>query len=125
MLTTKVVLRWPFTGSSNSVDESLEVDVATYSEDSWNVSRAGPLALIDPSTVLVTVQHPAGNSQTRVIPVTRSGNTLSLGSAQSDLPFDVGSIGVAANRKVGFVLTPSSTTPALKTALHIFAPACG
>jgi len=125
MLTTKVVLRWPFTGSSNSVDESLEVDVATYSEDSWNVSRAGPLALIDPSTVLVTVEHPAGNSQTRVIPVTRSGNTLSLGSAQSDLPFDVGSIGVAANRKVGFVLTPSSTAPALKTTLHIFAPACG
>lgn len=124
--TSAVVLRWPITGTSDTIDGSLEVDIATYSEGDWNSARRGPCALIDSSTVLVTTAYPADTSQTLVRPVTRSSGTLNLGAATTVLPFSVNSIGIAANRKVGFVLTPSpaSTTPP-KATLNVFAPSCG
>jgi hypothetical protein len=120
-----LVFRWLVSGATGGVDGSLEVDIASYSEASWNTSRRGPCAMIDPGTALVTAAYPADTSQTLVRSVLKSGSSLSLGSATAVLPFSTGSIGIAANRKVGFILTPSSTTPLLKTTLHVFAPACG
>lgn len=124
--TSAVVLRWPITAGADTIDESLEVELAAYTVDDWNVVRRGPVALVDPSTVLATTAAPVDpTAQTLVRSVTRSGTTLSVGTATSTLPFAVNSIGIAANRKAGFILTPSNTTPALKTTLHVFAPGCG
>ena len=87
--------------------------------------RRGPVALVDASTALTTVAYPVDPQQTLVRAVQKSGTSLSLGSATAVLPFPVSQIGVAANRKVGFVLTPASATLSLKTTLHVYAPGCG
>jgi len=124
-LTNAVTLRWALPAGANSVDAALEVDLASYSDSDWSTVRRGPLALVDANTVLTTTAYPVDPQQTLVRSVQRSGSSLTLGTATAVLPFGVGQIGVAANRKVGFVLTPPSTTPALKTTLHVFAPGCG
>jgi len=117
--TDAVVLRW------GTAAASLEVDLASYSDADWSTVRRGPVALVDAATVLTTTAYPVDAQQTLVRSVQKSGSSLTLGTATAVLPFGVGQIGVAANRKVGVVLTPASTTPALKTTLHVFAPGCG
>ncbi|MBK7580388.1 MAG: hypothetical protein IPI67_09310 [Myxococcales bacterium] len=123
--TNAVTLRWLLAPGATSVDTSLEVDLASYSDSDWSTVRRGPVALVDGDTVLTTVAYPVDPQQTLVRSVKKSGSSLTLGSATAVLPFSVGQIGVAANRKVGFVLTPSSTSPTLAATLHVFAPACG
>lgn len=125
MQTSAVVLRWALAAGSSTFDATLEVDLASYSEADSSVVRRGPIALIDANTVLATAAYPVDPQQTLVRSVTRSGSSLALGSATAVLPFSTGQIGVTANRKVGVVLTPTSTTPALKATLHLFAPGCG
>lgn len=117
--TNAVTLRWGTAPSAPSIS------LASYSESDWTAVRRGPVALVDPSTVIATTAYPVDPQQTLVRSVLKSGSSLALGSATAVLPFGVNQIGVAANRKVGVVLTPTSTTPALKTTLHVFAPGCG
>lgn len=120
-----VMLRWPITGTSTTVDTSIEVKVEEgYTPTGQNAALAGPSALIDGSTAIVTAAYPADTSQTRVRSVTRSGSTLTVGSKASVLTFPISQIGVSASRRFGFVLTPSSQNPTLKAALHVFAPGC-
>ncbi len=119
-----VVLRWPITGTSTTVDATPEVTVATYTPTGQNAALAGPSALIDPSTAITTAAYPPDTGQTLVRAVSRSGTDLKLGTASSVLSFSTSQIGVTASRRFGFVLTPSSQTPTLKAALHVFAPGC-
>jgi hypothetical protein len=123
--TKAVVLRWLLEPGADKVDGALELDLASYASSDWSTVRRGPVALVDASTVLTTTAYHLDAQQTLVRAVTRSGASLALGTATATLPFSVTQIGVAANRKVGFVLTPSSTAPALSATLHVFAPGCG
>lgn len=122
--TDGVVLRWPLTGTATTFDDKLEVSLASYSGAGVNTALAGPTALINPGTVLVTTAYPPDTGQTLVRSVLRAGDKLSLGSGSAVLPFSVGQIGATASRRFGFVLTPPSATPTLKTTLHVFAPGC-
>ncbi|MCC6898921.1 MAG: hypothetical protein IT377_08095 [Polyangiaceae bacterium] len=124
-MTKAVVLRWLLAPGSSAFDASAEVDLASYADADWGTVRRGPVALVDASTAVTTVAYPVDPQQTLVRAVQKSGTTLTLGSATAVLPFPVGQIGVAANRKLGFVLTPASTTLSLKTTLHVYAPGCG
>lgn len=124
-MTKAVVLRWLLASGATAFDASAEIDLATYADADWGTVRRGPVALVDASTALTTVAYPVDPQQTLVRAVQKSGTSLSLGSATAVLPFPVSQIGVAANRKVGFVLTPASATLSLKTTLHVYAPGCG
>ncbi len=124
-LTKAVVLRWLLEPAATSVSGSMDIDLATYPDADWGTVRRGPIALIDSSTALTTVANSADPQQTLVRAVLKSGTSLTLGTATAVVPFTVGQIGVAANRKVGVVLTPANTTLSLQTTLHVFAPGCG
>lgn len=124
--TTGVVLRWPVIGSSGSIDAGAEVVLASFNPTGVNAALAGPSAVITPTLALATVAYPPDPQQTLVRSVSRSGSTLTLGSETPPpvLPFPPSQIGVAANRRYGFVLTPPSQSPTTATTLHIFAPGC-
>lgn len=122
--TSAVVLRWPLTAGGNDFSGTLEIDLASYSSAGWSTVRRGPVALVDPSTILATVAYPVDPQLTLVRSVHVSNGALVLGSATATLPFTVNQVGVAANRRVGVVLTPADTTLSLKATLHVFAPGC-
>ncbi len=119
------VLYWPLVGTSDTFDDTAKVIVATYNKGGANSVLAGPSALLNPSLAITTAAYPPDPQQALVRSVVRNGTSLSLGSETPPvLSFSINQIGVAASRRFGFVLTPSSTTPSLKTTLHIYAPGC-
>lgn len=120
-----VMLYWPLVGDLTTFDDKASVVVASYNKGSQNSVLAGQTALISPSLAITTAAYPPDPQQTLVRSVIRSGTSLALGSETPPvLSFGITQIGVAASRRFGFILTPSSQTPSLKTTLHIFAPGC-
>jgi hypothetical protein len=120
-----VVLYWPLVGNLTTFDDKATVVVASYNKSSANAVLAGQTALISPSLAITTAAYPPDPQQTLVRSVIRNGTSLSLGTETPPvLSFAITQIGVTASRRFGFILTPSSTAPSLKTTLHIFAPGC-
>lgn len=119
-----VVFRWPILGATGALGATRSVVVESYGDYGIDEPRAGPSGLVDTSAAVVTAADPANIAQTAVRSVTRSGDTLTLGAGRHVLPFAPTAIGVAAGRRYGYLLTPSTTTPS-DAMVHVFAPACG
>jgi len=119
-----VVLRWPLINGTSDFNGARAVAVESYSDFGIDEHRAGPSALIDPQTALVTAADPANVGQTSVRAVSRSADTLRQLGGRHVLPLQIGQIGVSAGRRYGYVLTPATSTPP-DVMLHVYAPSCG
>jgi hypothetical protein len=121
-----VVVRWLLEAASSTFDETAVV-LETYSSYGTDTPYAGPSAVIDPSSAIASAAYPPDTGQSRVRGLLRGASGLSLGGGSDVLPFPTSALGVAATRRFGVVLTPSTATPpeTPNTALRIYMPGCG
>lgn len=121
-----LVLRWLFAENATTISESPpEVEIASYSSADPDTVRAGAAALIDSNNAITTMLNPTDSAASLVRAVKRAGQTLTLQSGSASLAFPPDSIGVAATRKFGLVLTPTVNFPAQDVTVYIYAPSCG
>jgi hypothetical protein len=122
-----VLLRWLLDGGSSSLGATSEVVLESYASYGASALYAGPSAVIDPASALASAAYPPDTGQSRVRGLQRSSAGLTLGGGSDVLPFSTSLLGVAATRRFGVVLTPSTSTPPQtpNAALRVYAPGCG
>jgi hypothetical protein len=119
-LTNTVVLRRLLATGAQSFGAPAEIDVASYPDADYNVTRSGPLAEIDADNVVLAVASPSDTSKTLIRVATNSAASLALVDGSGEISAPVDQVGVAANRTFGFVLLPGLNG----ASLVVIAPIC-